>query len=271
MRTLKALPVVFLVLLACAVRSPADPDALLKSLAPRGYVSDFAGVFATNELVQLNAFLKLLEDQTTAEIAVVTVKTLDGGEISDFANRLFAKWGIGQKKKDNGVLPITAVDDRKVWIEVGYGLEGAIPDARAGRVLDEQVVPVSSHRLRPLSVLPARSNSLEMVGHDANRATSSWAPASMSTRPVSPTCSVPLPSGVSTCRGERPQSIDGSMRVRMSNVTGSAPVTVMCSDRMVVSRTSHASTMSAVGVTARSVGAVSFGYVTGHRRPAASR
>jgi len=141
MRTLKALPVVFLVLLACAVRSPADPDALLKSLAPRGYVSDFAGVFATNELVQLNAFLKLLEDQTTAEIAVVTVKTLDGGEISDFANRLFAKWGIGQKKKDNGVLLITAVDDRKVWIEVGYGLEGAIPDARAGRVLDEQVVP----------------------------------------------------------------------------------------------------------------------------------
>ena len=142
MRTFKILPVVLLiVLLVSAVSSFGDPDALLKSLAPRGYVSDFAGVFATNDLVLLNGFLKQLEDQTTAEIAVVTVKTLDGGEISDFANRLFNQWGIGQKKKDNGVLLIAAIDDRKVWIEVGYGLEGAIPDARAGRVLDEQVVP----------------------------------------------------------------------------------------------------------------------------------
>ena len=142
MRTLKVLPVVFMVLLlVSAVSSLGDPDALLRTLTPRGYVSDFAGVFATNDLAMLNGFLKQLEDQTTAEIAVVTVKTLDGGEISDFANRLFKKWGIGQKKKDNGVLLITAVDDRNVWIEVGYGLEGAIPDARAGRILDEQVVP----------------------------------------------------------------------------------------------------------------------------------
>ena len=142
MRILKVLPVVLLVLLlVSAVSSFGDPDALLRSLTPRGYVSDFAGVFATNDLVLLNGFLKQLEDQTTAEIAVVTVKTLDGGEISDFANRLFKQWGIGQKKKDNGMLLIAAIDDRKVWIEVGYGLEGALPDARAGRVLDEQVVP----------------------------------------------------------------------------------------------------------------------------------
>jgi len=142
MRTLKALPAVFFILLFVpAVTSFGDPDGLLNSLAPRGYVSDFAGVFATNDVTVLNGFLKQVEDQTTAEIAVVTIRTLDGGEISDFANRLFAKWGIGQKKKDNGVLLIAAIDDRKVWIEVGYGLEEVIPDARAGSILDERVVP----------------------------------------------------------------------------------------------------------------------------------
>jgi uncharacterized protein len=130
-----------LLTLAAGAGLAADPDALLAGLQPRGLVSDFAGVFSSNDCQALSAFLREVQEKTTAEIAVVALPALDGGEINDFANRLFAKWGIGKKGKDNGVLLLTAIEDRKVRIEVGYGLEGLIPDAKAGRILDENVIP----------------------------------------------------------------------------------------------------------------------------------
>ena len=71
----------------------------------------------------------------------MTVPSLDGGEVADFSNRLFAQWGIGGQGADNGVLILTSIEDRQVWIEVGYGIEPIIPDARAGRILDESVLP----------------------------------------------------------------------------------------------------------------------------------
>ncbi len=118
-------------------------DALLSSLNnPQGkLVSDYANLFPTQQVVELEGFLQDVKNKTTAEIAVVTLPSLDGGEISDFATRLFEKWGIGKKGKDNGILLLMALQDRKTRIEVGYGLEGLIPDARAGQILDENVIP----------------------------------------------------------------------------------------------------------------------------------
>ena len=116
-------------------------DALLQRLQPQGYVSDFAGVLSSDERASLASALAELERKTGAEVAVVTVQTLAGGEVNDFANRLFEKWGIGKKKADNGVLLLAAIEDRKLRIEVGYGLESLITDARSGRILDESVVP----------------------------------------------------------------------------------------------------------------------------------
>ena len=72
---------------------------------------------------------------------MVTLKSLEGGQIDDFAVKLYKRWGIGQKGKDNGVLLVVAIDDRKARIEVGYGLEPILPDALAGRVLNEQLFP----------------------------------------------------------------------------------------------------------------------------------
>ena len=72
---------------------------------------------------------------------MVTLTSLEGGEISDFSNRLFERWGIGQSGEDNGALLLAAIEDRQVWIEVGYGLEAIIPDGRDGRILDEAVLP----------------------------------------------------------------------------------------------------------------------------------
>ena len=106
-----------------------------------GFVNDFAALLSAEGKAKLEAQLAKLENDTTAEVAVVTVKSLEGLAIEDYAVRLFEAWGIGKKGKDNGVLFIVAKEERKVRIEVGYGLEPVITDGRAGRILDNEVLP----------------------------------------------------------------------------------------------------------------------------------
>src|SRR5688500_11717580 len=135
----------FAVLVYAATLAVALPqtsfDQLLQNLNPESRVTDTAKVLSDVQKQQLERLLADLERATTVEIAVVALPSLQGGEISDFANRLFERWGIGKRGKNNGILLLAAVEDRKVWIEVGYGLESLIPDARAGRILDEALIP----------------------------------------------------------------------------------------------------------------------------------
>ncbi len=114
-------------------------DALLEGLAFQGLVNDFAGVIG-GEASSIETLLRELEQKTGAQIAVVTLSSLEGGEISDFSNRLFERWGIGQVGEDNGALLLAAIEDRRVWIEVGFGLEPIIPDAMAGRIIASMTV-----------------------------------------------------------------------------------------------------------------------------------
>lgn len=107
----------------------------------QGFVNDYAGLLSPAVKTQLDAKLSQLEVETTAEVAVVSVKSLEGEDINDYAVRLFEKWKIGKKDKDNGVLFLVALDDRKMRIEVGYGLEAIITDGRAGRIRDNDVIP----------------------------------------------------------------------------------------------------------------------------------
>jgi len=104
-------------------------------------VNDFAGVLSPGAEAQLENRLLQLEKDTTDEVAVVTVVSLEDSPIEDYASELFQKWGIGKKGKDNGVLFIVAPNERKVWIEVGYGLEPVLTDGRSGRILDNEVLP----------------------------------------------------------------------------------------------------------------------------------
>ena len=85
--------------------------------------------------------LDLLEQKTSSEIAVATIKSLDGMSSSDYANRLFKQWGVGQASTDNGVLVVIAIDDRDMAIEVGYGLEGVLPDGLAGQIIRDDFTP----------------------------------------------------------------------------------------------------------------------------------
>src|SRR5262245_36363925 len=95
---------------------------------PTGPINDFAQVLDEATERELAALVKSVEDETTAEIAVATVTSLEGMSVEEYATRLFAEWGIGQKGKDNGVLVLVAPSERKTRIEVGYGLEPILPD-----------------------------------------------------------------------------------------------------------------------------------------------
>src|SRR4051794_29252031 len=92
-------------------------DELLRSLRPTADVNDFAGLLSPAEREQLEARCWQLRERTGAQLAVVTLKSLDGGQIDDFAVKLFKSWGIGQKDQKNGVLLLVAISDRKARIE----------------------------------------------------------------------------------------------------------------------------------------------------------
>jgi uncharacterized protein len=108
---------------------------------PSGYVNDFASVLTADDRIYLEAFLRAVERDTTAEVVVATVTSLDGLTIEEYANRLFAEWSIGKRTRDNGVLLLVAPAERRVRIEVGYGLEGSLPDGLAGEIIRTNIVP----------------------------------------------------------------------------------------------------------------------------------
>lgn len=105
------------------------------------YVQDFAQLLSKGEKQELNQLGLQLENQTTAQVAILSVQTTGEKTIQEYANEAFRTYGIGSKQKNNGVLLVVAIKDRKIWLEVGYGLEGRIPDGKAGRILDEYALP----------------------------------------------------------------------------------------------------------------------------------
>lgn len=109
--------------------------------APAGRVNDFANVIDSAAEAEIDRRLDLLEQQTSSEIAVATVPSLDGMSVDEYANRLFKEWGVGQAKQDNGVLVLVAPNEREMRIEVGYGLESVLPDGLAGQVIRDDFTP----------------------------------------------------------------------------------------------------------------------------------
>jgi uncharacterized protein len=129
-----------LVVLLFAFASVAWAERVQDLPAPTNYVNDFAGVLSPQSLASLNRLCAQVDQQAHAQIAVVTVKSLDGEPIENFATALEDKWKVGKKGTDRGLLLILAVNDRKYRIEVGYGLEGILPDGRVGDI-GRQMVP----------------------------------------------------------------------------------------------------------------------------------
>lgn len=122
------------VLSAVAQEFPPAPN-------PPQLVNDYTGTLSHQERQSLELKLTAFNDSTSTQIAIVILPTTGDYPISQYAFQLGEKWGIGQKGKNNGALILVAKDDREVFIATGYGLEGAIPDALAKRIVERQIVP----------------------------------------------------------------------------------------------------------------------------------
>lgn len=105
------------------------------------YVNDFAGVLPSADAQLLRDLFTLVEQNTTAEVVFVSLETIDGNAIDEYAVDIGENWGVGKEDKDNGVVILYVADINRIFVATGYGVEGILPDSKVGRLLDENYVP----------------------------------------------------------------------------------------------------------------------------------
>lgn len=108
---------------------------------PNRLVNDYTGTLSADEINRLEQKLVAFDDSTSTQIAVVLIKSLNGYDVADYAVRLAEKWGVGGSKNNNGIMVLAALDDRKLTIQTGYGVEGALPDAITARIRVNEINP----------------------------------------------------------------------------------------------------------------------------------
>ena len=129
----KLLRACFLLLCLAALALGVD----WKALKPQGYVSDFARVVDAQSRAALEQYCARVEQATGAQMALVTIPSLEGEPIEDVANTIYRTWGVGQKGKNEGIMLLLVINDRRSRLEVGYGLEPILPDGFVGSILRE--------------------------------------------------------------------------------------------------------------------------------------
>lgn len=135
--------IVFLLLFILLSNSVYASDFKLPNPSHEFYIYDEMDIIdydVKNYIIGVN---ESMSKKTGAQVVVAVMNSLENEDMSieEFANRLFEKWQIGSEEYDNGVLILVVPNDRKIWIEVGYGLEGALPDGKVGEIMDECIVP----------------------------------------------------------------------------------------------------------------------------------
>jgi uncharacterized protein len=134
---------------------------------PTDYVSDYAHVLSPEAVARLDSILAQLDHtQANAQVAVVTVNSLDGDDPADYANRLEEKWKMGRKGSDRGLLVLLAVGDHKYRIEPGYGLEGILPDGKVGDI-GRTMIPYLRQKDYDSAVLGAVGEIAQVIATDA--------------------------------------------------------------------------------------------------------
>ena len=130
----------FILLVLATVFQTLAQKSIAKPV-PARLVVDNANILTASEVAALEQKLVALDDSTSNQIVVLTIKSLNGEALEDVAVATFRDWGIGNKKTRNGVLVLVSMEDRKIKIEVGYGLEGAIPDVTANDIINNDIKP----------------------------------------------------------------------------------------------------------------------------------
>jgi uncharacterized protein len=135
----KILLALFVVITICA---QAQIDKVVPPRpSPPHLVNDFANILTSEQEHALEQKLVAYDDSTSTQIAVVTIETLQDYPIEDVALQILRQWGVGGKEKDNGAVILVALKDRKIRIETGYGLEGAVPDITARQIIENDIAP----------------------------------------------------------------------------------------------------------------------------------
>jgi uncharacterized protein len=146
-----------------AFAASAEP---ISQLHPADYVNDFAHVLNQETIAQLDDICRQIDQKAHAQIAVVTINSLDGSDIESYAADLYKKWGIGYKSTNRGVLILLAVKDHRYRIEVGYGLEPILPDGKVGG-FGREAVPLLKQNEYAGALLLMTSRVAEVIAKDA--------------------------------------------------------------------------------------------------------
>lgn len=160
---------IILILLSCLCASAfyASAEVVIPD-KPFNHVVDLAGIIDDNVEANLNGYLLELEQKTTAQMVVLTIKSLEGESLEDFSLRTaHDKWKLGQKGKDNGVLLLVALQERKYRFEIGYGLEGVLPDSLTGSIGREYLVPYFKKGDYSTGILTASLAAINKIAADA--------------------------------------------------------------------------------------------------------
>ncbi len=176
-------PFICLTVLLCLIAYTAFAEIAIPS-RPVNHVVDLAGIINTDIEAGLNRYLLELEQKTTAQMVILTINSLEGESIEDLSIRIaHDKWKLGQKGKDNGALLLVSVQDRKYRFEIGYGLEGALPDSLVGSIGREFLVPyfrkgdyssgITAAALSAINEIAAESN-VEIKGMPKLKARSAY-------------------------------------------------------------------------------------------------
>jgi uncharacterized protein len=153
---------ILLVFVPCALRAQTAqlPDK------PLGYVSDFANVLSPDAKAKLTALCTEVDQKAKAQIAVVTVATTNGQPIFDYSYALATKWGVGPKQVSRGILILYATNDHKYWTQVGYGLEGILPDGKVGG-FGREAVPILRQGNYDAALLLVTRRIADVIAQDA--------------------------------------------------------------------------------------------------------
>ena len=180
-------------ILLCLVALCSSASALdLNTLEPQGYVSDFAGVVDAESKRNIELYCARLEKATGAQIAIVTLQTVEGQPVEDVANDLFRRWGIGKKGEDNGLLFLLVVGERRSRLEVGRGLEPYITDARSGTTL---------RQMRPALRESRYGEALQIAATSLGQVIAEAKGVQVDMGPARPTRRAPTPQPARVCRG----------------------------------------------------------------------
>lgn len=137
---MKKLIVFINLLVALSVCAQGDVPVPPRPNPPK-LVNDLAHAMTGEQIEALERKLDAYDDSTSSQIAVVTIPTTNGNDIEEVALGILRSWGVGGQKNNNGIVILAAIEDHKVWISTGYGLEGAVPDITAKAIIDNDILP----------------------------------------------------------------------------------------------------------------------------------